>query len=90
MSIINALLSLLTLAAIIYSFTKLRKLYRSQEDKIYILTHRLHIMQTTVKVQQEVISQLSDAAFQSSQSITSLNASINLINDVLKDLTKPR
>ena len=90
MNIVNAFLSLLTLVTIIYSFTKLRKLYRSQEDRIYILTQRLHIMQTAIKVQQEVIGQLTDAAHQSSQSISSMSTSINLINDVLKDLTKPR
>ena len=90
MNIVNALLSLLTLAAIIYSSVTVLKAYRNQADQIATLTHRLHIMQTIIKVQQEVIGQLTDAAHQTSQSITSLNASINLINDVLKDLTKPR
>lgn len=90
MNNVNAFLSLLTLAAIISSFVVMLKTYHKQAEQIDILTQRLHIIQTTVKVQQEVISQLTEAALQSSQSISSMSTSINLINDVLKDLTKPR
>lgn len=90
MNIVNAFLSLLTLAAIISSSAVMLKAYRKQAKQIDILTQRLYIMQMTVKVQQEVISQLTEAAHQSSQSIYSMSTSINLINDVLKDLTKPR
>ena len=90
MNIINASLSMLTLAFIIYSSVVMLKAYRKQARQIDNLTHQLHIMQTTVKVQQEVISQLTEAAHQTSQSIISTSTSINLINDVLKDLTKPR